>query len=78
MSYVIVQYSDNRKHTESLDRALKELKRRLKKEGLFQELKRREYYMSPSAKRKFRKNESFKRRKREEKKQEWNDKNQSD
>ena len=35
------------------------------------ELRTREAYMSPSKKRRFRKNEAIKRRKRDERKQEW-------
>ena len=59
----------------ALDRGIRELKKRLKRDGMFQELKRREYYMSPSEKLRFKKNEAFKRRKRDERKKEWNDKN---
>ncbi len=81
MSFVKVYFDENKDNkkelSNSVDRAIKELKKRLKKEGMFEELKRREYYMSPSTKRKFRKNEAFKRRKREERKQEWHDKKQS-
>lgn len=71
MSYVEIRDYGDRKHTDAVDRAIKELKRKMKKEEIFQELKRREFYMSPSKKKRFRKNEAFKRRKREEKKQEW-------
>jgi len=35
--------------TDSLDRALKVLKRKLQKEGLFKELRRRRSYLKPSA-----------------------------
>lgn len=34
---------------DSLDRALKALKRKLQKEGLFKELRRRRHYLKPSA-----------------------------
>ena len=36
----------------SLERALRELKRKLKKDGFYKELRRREYFVSPSEERK--------------------------
>jgi ribosomal protein S21 len=51
-----------------VDSALKEFKRRMKKSGILQDLKRYESYMSPSKKKKFRKNEAIKRNKREQRK----------
>lgn len=74
MNYVEIR---DDKGKNSLDIAIKKLKRILKNEGMFQELKRREYYMSPSEKLKFKKSEAFKRRKRDERKKEWNEKNKS-
>lgn len=76
MSYVEVRQNDEksqykRKSQDFLDDALKELKKKLKKEGIMQDLKKHESYMSPSLKRRHKKNEAFKRRKREERKQEW-------
>lgn len=55
--------------------ALKEFKKRVKKEGILQDLRNREAYMSPSKKRRFRKNEAMKRRKREHRKTQWIEKN---
>ena len=39
----------------SLERALRELKRKLKKDGFYKELRRREYFVSPSEERKLKK-----------------------
>lgn len=39
-------------NAESLERALKILKRKLKKDNFFRELREREYYMKPSEKKK--------------------------
>ncbi len=36
----------------SLERALRELKRKLKKDGFYKELRRREYFISPSEEKK--------------------------
>lgn len=61
--------SDHRKDQEAVDIALRELKKKIKKSGLMQELRERESYMSPSKYKKYRRNEAIKRRKREESKQ---------
>ena len=37
------------KEGESLERALKQFRRKLQKEGLFKELRRRRHYLKPSA-----------------------------
>jgi len=73
MSFVEVRSSESnsKKHADFINDALKELKRQMKKEGILQDLKRHEAYMSPSKRKKFRKNEAFKRRKREERKEAW-------
>ena len=71
MSYVEVRTNPNRKHSDLLNEALKELKRKMKKEGILQDLKKYEFYMSPSKKKRFRKKEAFKRLKREQRKTEW-------
>jgi len=39
----------------SLERALRELKRKLKKDGFYKELRRREYFISPSEEKKLKK-----------------------
>ena len=39
----------------SMERALRELKRKLKKDGFYKELRRREYFISPSENRKLKK-----------------------
>jgi ribosomal protein S21 len=67
--YIEIRGSDEgNRHREAVDNALKEFKRRMKKSGILQDLKRYESYMSPSKKKKFRKNEAIKRNKREQRK----------
>jgi ribosomal protein S21 len=39
----------------SLERSLRELKRKLKKDGFYKELRRREYFISPSEEKKLKK-----------------------
>ena len=39
----------------SMERALRELKRKLKKDGFYKELRRREYFISPSENKKLKK-----------------------
>lgn len=70
MTGITVQVSckDSRKHRIEVDDALREFKKQIKKSGLMQELRRREYYLSPSKARRFKRNESLKQRKRDEKK----------
>tara|TARA_B100001123_G_C14315658_1_gene633123 strand:- start:273 stop:473 length:201 start_codon:yes stop_codon:yes gene_type:complete len=46
-----------------VEKALKGLKRRLNKEGVFRELKRRRFYIKPSAKKKLKIKEAKKKRK---------------
>lgn len=80
MSYVEVRQSSGdspKTHRDNVESAIKELKRRMKKEGILYDLKLREFYMSPSKKKRYRKNEAMKRRKREERKQMWYKKNES-
>jgi len=50
-----------------VDAALKQLKKQMLKDGLFQEMKRREHYEKPSVKRKRKMREARKRRRREQK-----------
>lgn len=71
--YIEIRDRDGRDHKQSLDFALQEMKRQLKKSGLMQELRQREYYLSPSKKKRFRHNEAIKRARREERKQQWYD-----
>jgi len=71
MSYVEVRTNPNKSQADLVVDALKELKRRMKKEGILQDLKKYEFYMSPSKKKRFREKEAFKRRKRDERKKEW-------
>lgn len=71
MCYVEVRDDGQRKNCDWLDIALKELKRKMKKENIFQDLKRKEFHMAPSEKKRFKGQEAYKRRKREEKKSEW-------
>ena len=74
MRIVPKQSDDHKKHISNVDYALKELKKMMKKEGVLQELKLREAYMSPSNKKRYRKNEALKRLRRDERKQDWYDK----
>ena len=72
MCHVDVRPSDERRDSQvCLDIAIKELKRKMKKEDIFQDMKRKEFYLSPSATRRFRKKEAIKRKKREERKHLW-------
>lgn len=75
---VSVNYTgDAKKDRAQFDYALRDFKKKLKKSEIMNELRTREAYMSPSKKRRFRKNEAIKRRKRDERKQEWT-KNQNE
>lgn len=49
----------------ALDRALTEFKRKIKKEGVFEDLRKHEYYQKPSVRRKLKRIEAIKRRRRE-------------
>ena len=74
MNYVKIDNIDGKnqkRHIEQVDYALRELKKQLKKDGLMPELRRREYYLSPSKKRRFKKAEALKKRKRADRKQQW-------
>ncbi len=76
---VVVNLSgDNKKDRDAVDIALRELKKKVKKSGIMQELRQRESYMSPSKYKTFRRNEAIKRRKRDEKKNDWSRKNNSE
>lgn len=68
---VMVYEREGMKHVDAVNNAIDQLKKMIKKEGLFEELKRRESYMSPSKKKKFRKTEAERRRKRDERKHQW-------
>ena len=43
------------KDASSLEKALRDLKRKLKKDGFYKELRRREYFVSPSEEKKLKK-----------------------
>ncbi len=49
-------------HGNDIERAMRDLKRSLQREGLFRELKKRRYYEKPSVKRKRKQSEAEKRR----------------
>jgi small subunit ribosomal protein S21 len=68
---------DYKKDRAAVDIALRDFKKKIKKSGIMSELRRREAYMPPSKYKKWRKNEAIKRRKRDERKEEWS-KKQSD
>jgi small subunit ribosomal protein S21 len=69
MAYVEIRGDGKQK--DELEIALQKFKKQIKKSNLMQELRRREHYISPSAKKKLRRNESIKRVKREARKNEW-------
>lgn len=71
MIEVIVNCRDPRRHLDEVDNALRELRKQIKKSGLMQELRRREYYVAPSKKRRVKAAESLKQRKRDERKAQW-------
>ena len=50
----------------SLDRAISEFKKQVKKEGILDDLKKKEFYVKPSLRRRLKREESRKRRRREE------------
>lgn len=52
-----------------VDRALRVLKRKLQAEGIFREMRQREFYESPSEKRRREKNEATRRYQRERRRQ---------
>jgi ribosomal protein S21 len=66
---VQIQCRDPRKHREEVANALVDFKKRIKKEGIMQELQKREQYYPPSKKRKLKREAANKQRKRDEKKQ---------
>lgn len=68
---VKVKCADPRKHESEVAYALQDLKKQLKKDGLMNELRRREHYVAPSRKRRLKHTESIKQRRRDEKKAEW-------
>ena len=71
MCYVEVRTDEKKDNQICVDIALRELKRKMKKEDIFQDLKRKEFYMAPSEKRRFRHKEAIKRRKRDDRKRQW-------
>lgn len=75
MIEVKVNCKDPRKHRQEVDDALREFKKITKKAGLMQELRKREHYVAPARKRKLKSAESLKQRKRDERKAQWQNKN---
>lgn len=74
MCYVEVRQGSRestRKHIDYINDALKELKRRMKKEGVFYDLKKCEFYRSPSQKRRWKRNEAQKQRRIDERRSQW-------
>ena len=59
---------NQRRHKEEVDFALRELKKLMKRDGIFTELRKREFYVAPSLKRRNKRKESMKQRKRDERK----------
>ena len=59
---------DAKKDKSSLEIAIREFKKRVKKSGIMNELRVREAYMKPSTYKKYRRNESIKQKKRDERK----------
>ena len=54
---------------DNLEIALREFKRKMKKEGIMQDIKKKEYFIKPSKKAKMRHLEAIKRKKQEEREQ---------
>lgn len=72
MAYIeIIPDANQTRHIAQVDYALKEMRKQLKRDGIFEELKLKSEYMSPSKARRFKRNEAFKRKKRDERKQNW-------
>lgn len=71
MCEVIVNSRDPRRHREEVDNALRELRKKVKKAGIFQDLRKHEHFVAPSKKRKLKAAESLKQRKRDERKSQW-------
>ncbi len=65
---------DKKKDRDLVDDALRTLKKDIKKIELMKEIRRREYYMSPSKYRKYRQSEAIKRRKRDDRSKDWQSK----
>lgn len=73
MSYVSLENNNKKssKYHNELPNALREFRKKVKTAGILQDLQKHESYMSPSEKRKFKEKEAIRRKKREERKQEW-------
>ena len=63
---VTVNCRNDRKHALEVADALKEMKKQLKKDGLMQELRRREEFVAPSKRRRLKREASRKQRRRDE------------
>lgn len=66
-----------KQHQDEVEFALKELKKQMKKNGILNDLRRREHYLSPSKAKRRKRNESIKQRKRDQRKNEWFEKNRA-
>jgi small subunit ribosomal protein S21 len=65
---VKLNIKDPRKHRDEVRDSLNEFKKRMKKSGIMQELRKREHYVPPSKAARLKREESRKQRKRDEKK----------
>ncbi len=74
---VLCRATNQKGHIDEVENALKELKKQMKKSGILQELRRREHYLSPSKAKRRKRNESIKQRKRDQRKNEWFEKNRA-
>jgi ribosomal protein S21 len=72
---VSVKYTSDKKHRDDVDSALTEFKKLVKKSGILQEISRREFYKSPAKTRRFKREESQRQKRRDERKQQWYSKN---
>jgi small subunit ribosomal protein S21 len=63
---VVVNCRNERRHQQEVADALKELKKQMKKDGLMQELRRREEFVAPSKARRLKREASRKQRRRDE------------
>ncbi len=60
--YVVVNGNDS----DAFERALAEFKRRVKRAGIMEDVRKHEYYVKPSTRRRLKRAEAHKRRRREE------------
>ncbi len=71
MCTVIVNSRDPRRHIEEVNHAIREFKKKVKRTGILQDLRKYEHYTAPSKRRRLKAAESLKQRKRDDRKAQW-------